>query len=58
VPPGDAGQLAAAILAVLDDRGRAARLSAAARARAAALPGPDVAVAAVLAAYRACRPAR
>ena len=58
VPPGDAGQLAAAILAVLDDPGRAARLSAAARDRAAALPGPDDAVAAVLAAYRACRPGR
>src|SRR6202042_3902512 len=53
VPPEDAGQLAAAILAVLDDPGRAARLSAAARDRAAALPGPDDAVAAVLAAYRA-----
>ena len=51
VPPGDAGQLAAAILAVLDDPGRAARLSAAARERAAALPGPDAAVAAILAAY-------
>jgi glycosyltransferase involved in cell wall biosynthesis len=54
VPPGDAGRLAAAILAVLDDPGRAARLSAAARDRAAALPGPAEAVAAVLAAYRAC----
>jgi glycosyltransferase involved in cell wall biosynthesis len=52
VPAGDAGQLAAAILAVLDDPGRAARLSAAARHRAAALPGPDDAVAAILAAYR------
>jgi glycosyltransferase involved in cell wall biosynthesis len=58
VPPGDAGQLAAAVLAVLDDPGRAARLSAAARERAAALPGPDAAVAAVLGAYRACRPRR
>jgi len=56
VPPGDAGQLAAAVLAVLDDPGRAARLSAAARERAAALPGPDAAVTAILAAYRACRP--
>ena len=58
VPPGDARQLAAAILAVLDDPLRAARLSAAARNRAAALPGPADAVAAVLAAYRACRPRR
>ena len=58
VPPGDAGQLAAAVLAVLDDPGRAAGLSAAARHRAAALPGPDAAVAAILAAYRACRPGR
>jgi glycosyltransferase involved in cell wall biosynthesis len=58
VPPEDAGQLAAAVLAVLDDPGRAARLSAAARDRAAALPGPDDAVAAVLATYRACRPGR
>jgi glycosyltransferase involved in cell wall biosynthesis len=58
VPPGDAGQLAAAVLAVLDDPGRAARLAAAARDRAAALPGPDAAVAAVLAAYRAVRPGR
>jgi glycosyltransferase involved in cell wall biosynthesis len=58
VPPGDAGRLAAAVLAVLDDPGRAARLAAAARDRAAALPGPDAAVAAVLAAYRAVRPDR
>jgi glycosyltransferase involved in cell wall biosynthesis len=58
VPPGDAAQFAAAVLAVLDDPGRAARLSAAARDRAAALPGPDAAVAAILAAYRACRPGR
>jgi glycosyltransferase involved in cell wall biosynthesis len=58
VPAEDAGQLAAAVLAVLDDPGRAARLSAAALDRAAALPGPDDAVAAVLAAYRACRPGR
>ena len=58
MPPGDAGQLAAAVLAVLDDPGRAARLSAAARDRAAALPGPDAAVAAILAAYRACLPGR
>jgi glycosyltransferase involved in cell wall biosynthesis len=51
VPPGDAGALADAILAVLDDRERAARLSTAARARAAALPSQADAVAAVLAVY-------
>jgi glycosyltransferase involved in cell wall biosynthesis len=56
VPPGDAGQLAAAVLAVLDDPRRAARLSAAARDRAATLPGPADAVAAVLAGYRSCLP--
>jgi glycosyltransferase involved in cell wall biosynthesis len=55
VPPGDAGQLAAAVLAVLDDPGRAARLGAAARSRAAALPGPADAVTAVLAVYQDCR---
>jgi glycosyltransferase involved in cell wall biosynthesis len=53
VPPGDPAQLAAAVLSVLDDPGRAARMSAAARDRAAALPGPADAVAAVLAVYRA-----
>jgi glycosyltransferase involved in cell wall biosynthesis len=52
VPPGDPGQLAAAILAVLDDPGRAAGLASAARYRAAALPGPADAVAATLAIYR------
>jgi glycosyltransferase involved in cell wall biosynthesis len=56
VPPGDAGQLAAAVLAVLDDPRRAARLAAAARDRAATLPGPADAVAAVLAGYRSCLP--
>jgi glycosyltransferase involved in cell wall biosynthesis len=58
VPPGDAGQLAAAVLAVLDDPGLAARLSAAALARAATLPSQADAVAAVLAVYRrlAARP--
>ncbi len=52
VPPGDAGQLAAAVLAVLADPARAAGLAAAAQRRAAALPGPADAVAAALAIYR------
>ena len=52
VPPGDAAALAAAVLAVLDDPGLAARLSEAARARAAALPGEDAAVDAALALYQ------
>jgi hypothetical protein len=51
VPPGDAAALAAAVLAVLDDPGRAARLSQAARARAAALPSEATAVDAALALY-------
>jgi glycosyltransferase involved in cell wall biosynthesis len=59
VPPGDAAALAAAVLAVLDDPGRAARLSQAARARAAALPSEATAVDAALALYQriAGRPA-
>ena len=52
VPPGDAPALAAAVLAVLDDPGLAARLSRAARARAAALPGEAAAVDAALALYQ------
>ncbi len=56
VPPGDERQLAAAVLAVLDDPARAARLSTAALERAAALPGPADAVAAVLAVYQSCAP--
>jgi glycosyltransferase involved in cell wall biosynthesis len=52
VPPEDAGALADAILAVVDDRAVAARLSAAGRARAAALPSADDAVTAALAVYR------
>jgi glycosyltransferase involved in cell wall biosynthesis len=58
VPPGDERQLAAAVLAVLDDPAQAARLAAAARERAAALPGPADAVAAVLAVYQSCAPRR
>jgi glycosyltransferase involved in cell wall biosynthesis len=40
IPPGDPGELAAAVLAVLDDPGLAARLAAAASARADTLPTP------------------
>jgi glycosyltransferase involved in cell wall biosynthesis len=58
VPPGDAGQLAAAVLAVLADPALAARLAAAARARATALPTTAAAIAAALASYqRLTRPA-
>ena len=52
VPPGDVAALAAAVLAVLDDPGLAARLSEAAQARAAALPGEAAAVDAALALYQ------
>jgi glycosyltransferase involved in cell wall biosynthesis len=52
VPPEDAGELAAAVAAVLDDSGLAGRLAAAAQARAAALPGLGDAVAAVALVYR------
>ena len=52
VPPGDAAALADAVLSVLDDPALAARLSAAARARAAALPTQDNAVEAALTLYR------
>lgn len=51
VPPGDPAALAAAVLSVLDDPGLAARLAAAARARAAMLPTEADAVRAVLALY-------
>jgi glycosyltransferase involved in cell wall biosynthesis len=53
IPPGDPGELAAAVLAVLDDPGLAARLAAAASARAGALPTPAAAVASALDSY--CR---
>jgi len=53
IPPGDPGELATAVLAVLDDPGLAARLAAAARARAGALPTPAAAVASALDSY--CR---
>lgn len=52
VPPGDAGQLGDAVLALLDDPDRAAGLAAAAGRRGAALPGPADAVAAALAVYQ------
>jgi glycosyltransferase involved in cell wall biosynthesis len=51
VPPGDPGPLATAVRSVLTDPALAARLRAAARSRAAALPSQDDAVAAALAAY-------
>lgn len=51
VRPGDGRELAAAVRAVLTDHALAARLRAAARARAAGLPSPDDAITAVLAAY-------
>jgi glycosyltransferase involved in cell wall biosynthesis len=52
VPPGDAEGLAAAVLCVLGDPERSAKLSAAALARAAALPDETAAVDAALARYK------
>ena len=52
IPPDDPAQLAAAVLAVLDDDGLAARLGAAARARSGALPSEADAVAAAVAEYQ------
>ena len=52
VPPGDAGQLAAAVRRVLAEPGLAKRLSLAAARRARSLPDEDAAVDAVLADYR------
>ncbi|HEX6454406.1 MAG TPA: glycosyltransferase family 4 protein [Trebonia sp.] len=55
VGPGDAEQLGETVMSVLENDDLAARLRAAARRRAAALPAEDDAVAAVLAAYsRVC----
>jgi glycosyltransferase involved in cell wall biosynthesis len=51
VPPGDPGQLAAALRSVLDDPALSGRLAARAAARAAALPSPSDAIAAVAAVY-------
>jgi glycosyltransferase involved in cell wall biosynthesis len=53
VPPGDAPALAAAVRSVLTDGALAARLAAAATARAAALPSEADAVAAAVSAYAA-----
>jgi glycosyltransferase involved in cell wall biosynthesis len=52
VPAGDAGALAEAVLSVLDDRGLAARLRAAATERGEALPGSGEAVDSAVALYR------
>jgi glycosyltransferase involved in cell wall biosynthesis len=52
VPPGDADSLASAVLSVLDDPERGAKLSAAALARAAALPDEAAAVGGALALYQ------
>jgi glycosyltransferase involved in cell wall biosynthesis len=52
VPAGDAAALAAAVLSVLDDRGLAARLRAAATERGKALPGSGEAVDSAVALYR------
>ena len=51
MPPGDPAAFAAAVLSVLDDSDLAARLGAAAAARAATLPTEADAIAAVLALY-------
>jgi glycosyltransferase involved in cell wall biosynthesis len=51
VPPRDPGALAAAVTRLLDDPEAAARLAAAARARAALLPGEVTAVDQVLSLY-------
>jgi glycosyltransferase involved in cell wall biosynthesis len=53
VPPGDPRALAGAVRSVLTDQALAARLRAAARVRATALPGAGDAVTAVLASYAA-----
>lgn len=57
VPSGDAAALAVAVVAVLDDPALAARLSAAAVRRAAALPAEQDALDAAMAAYRRVAPA-
>jgi glycosyltransferase involved in cell wall biosynthesis len=51
VQPGNQEELGQAVLSVLDNDDLAARLRAAARRRAATLPGEDDAVTAALAAY-------
>ncbi len=57
VPPGEPARLAAAVLRVLDDQALAGRLSAAAVARAAALPSVAEAIQAVLGVYGRLTPA-
>jgi glycosyltransferase involved in cell wall biosynthesis len=57
VPPGDPAALAAAVSRLLDDPQAAARLSAAARARAALLPGESAAVDQALGLYQRVRSA-
>jgi glycosyltransferase involved in cell wall biosynthesis len=57
VPPDDPGQLASAVLALLDDHALARALGAAARARASALPSESDAVDAALAVYGRLTPA-
>jgi len=52
VPPRDSGQLAAAVLSVLDDQSLARRLAAAALARAGTLPSESDAVDAAITVYR------
>jgi glycosyltransferase involved in cell wall biosynthesis len=52
IPPGDAAALAEAVRTVLADPALAARLSAAARRRAASLPGPEEAFTAAAVLYR------
>jgi glycosyltransferase involved in cell wall biosynthesis len=52
VPPGDPGLLAMAVLSVLDDQNRAARLGAAALARSRALAAESDAVTAAVSAYQ------
>jgi glycosyltransferase involved in cell wall biosynthesis len=52
VPPGDEAALAGAVLSILDEPALAARLSAAARVRAASLPTPAAAVDGALALYQ------
>ncbi|HEY2128281.1 MAG TPA: glycosyltransferase family 4 protein [Streptosporangiaceae bacterium] len=58
VPPGDPRVLAAAVTGLLDDPREAAALAAAARQRAAALPGAEAAVDQAAAVYLRVRPAR
>jgi glycosyltransferase involved in cell wall biosynthesis len=58
IPPGEAGALASAVAAVLDDTSLAARLGTAARARSATFPTEQDAVRAALAVYAGLRTRR